>query len=185
MAGHIHSEHVFFMVGRSSSVPFPLRFLYCQPTQHHGQGTGHRLSHIAAHLIKKAGFTTKTGHTGAVTLIQCFGSALNLNIHFHMLFLDGIYVDGAGSTTRFRCVKAPTNDELTQLTHTTVHHIARFLERQGLLEPDAENSHLALDTVDEDPMDQLLGHSDYLPHRRGARAGAQGIYLANPAGLRC
>ena len=76
-----------------------------------------------------------------------------------MLFLDGIYVDGAGSTTRFRCVKAPTNDELTQLTHTTVHHIARFLERQGLLEPDAENSHLALDTVSEDPMDQLLGHS--------------------------
>ena len=31
-------------------------------------------------------------HTGAVTLIQRFGSALNLNIHFHVLFLDGVYV---------------------------------------------------------------------------------------------
>ena len=41
---------------------------------------------IATRLIKKAGFTTKTGHTGAVTLIQRFGSALNLNIHFHILF---------------------------------------------------------------------------------------------------
>ena len=30
--------------------------------------------------------------TGAVTLIQRFGSALNLNVHFHMLFLDGVYV---------------------------------------------------------------------------------------------
>jgi hypothetical protein len=67
--------------------------------------------------------------------------------------------DSAGSTTRFRWVKAPTDDELNQLTHTIVHRIARFLERQGLLEPDAEHSTLALDTTDEDPMSQLLGHS--------------------------
>ena len=76
-----------------------------------------------------------------------------------MLFLDGVYVDGTGSTARFRWGKAPTNDELAQLTHTIVQRIARFLERQGLLERDAEHSTLALDTVDEDPMDQLLGHS--------------------------
>jgi hypothetical protein len=44
---------------------------------------------IATHLIKKAGFSRKTAQTGAVTLIQRFGSALNLNGHFHMLFLDG------------------------------------------------------------------------------------------------
>ena len=34
-------------------------------------------------------------YTGAVTLVQRFGSALNLNIHFHMLFLDGVYVERA------------------------------------------------------------------------------------------
>jgi hypothetical protein len=40
----------------------------------------------------------------------------NLNIHFHMLFLDGVYVDGVnGSAAQFRRVKAPTRDELTQL----------------------------------------------------------------------
>jgi len=33
---------------------------------------------IATHLIKKAGLTHKTAHTGAVTLIQRFGSALNV-----------------------------------------------------------------------------------------------------------
>ena len=63
------------------------------------------------------------------------------------------------STARFRWVKPPTNDELTQLTHTIAQCIARFLERQGLLGRDAENSYLALDAVDEDPMNQLLGHS--------------------------
>jgi hypothetical protein len=30
---------------------------------------------------------------------------------------------------------------------------------QGLLERDAENSYLTTDTVPEDPMNQLLGHS--------------------------
>ena len=56
-----------------------------------------------------------------VTLIQRFGSALNLNLHFHMLFLDGAYVDNAdGSSMRFRWVKAPTSAELTQLTHTVI-----------------------------------------------------------------
>ena len=47
---------------------------------------------IAAHLIKQAGYTQQSARTGAVTLIQRFGSALNLNIHFRMLFLDGVYV---------------------------------------------------------------------------------------------
>jgi hypothetical protein len=32
---------------------------------------------------KKAGHSKKTARTGAVTLIQRFGSALNLNIHFN------------------------------------------------------------------------------------------------------
>ena len=31
---------------------------------------------IATHLTKKAGYTKSTPHTGAVTLIQRFGSAL-------------------------------------------------------------------------------------------------------------
>jgi hypothetical protein len=35
---------------------------------------------IAGHLIKTAGFTRQTARTGAVTLIQRFGSALNLKM---------------------------------------------------------------------------------------------------------
>ena len=46
----------------------------------------------SAHLIKAAGYHKSTAQTGAVTLIQRFWSALNLNIHFHILFLDGVYV---------------------------------------------------------------------------------------------
>jgi hypothetical protein len=37
----------------------------------------------------ESGLTRTTGHTGAVTLIQRFGSALNLNMHLHMIFVGG------------------------------------------------------------------------------------------------
>lgn len=50
-----------------------------------GLGTVYRA--IATQLTRKAGYTKTTAQTGAVTLIQCFGGALNLNIHYHMLFL--------------------------------------------------------------------------------------------------
>lgn len=36
---------------------------------------------IASHLLKTAGLTHVTAETGAVTLIQRFGSALNLDMH--------------------------------------------------------------------------------------------------------
>jgi hypothetical protein len=142
------------------SFPYPLRFLFASRPAIMGQVLGIVYRCIATYLIKKAGFSCTTARTGAVTLIQRFGSALNLNLHFHMLFLDGVYVDGAkGSSTRFRWVKAPTSAELTHLTHTIAQRVGRFLERQGLLERDAENSYLAGDAVEGGPLDQLLGHS--------------------------
>lgn len=52
----------------------------------------------------------------------------------------------------------PTS-ELNQLSHTIAHRLARYLERQGLLERDAEHGTLSLNHSDEDPMDQLRGHS--------------------------
>ena len=119
---------------------------------------------IAIHLIKKAGHTHETAHTGAVTLIQRFGwygttPALNLNVHLHMLFLDGVYVDRADRSLRFHSVKAPTTAEITRLAGTIAHRVGRFLERQGLLERGAENSYLSGDGAEPEPIDQLLGHS--------------------------
>jgi hypothetical protein len=118
---------------------------------------------FATHLRRKAGDTKATAQTGAVTLIQRFGGAVNLNIHFHMLFPDGVYIPDLGkSATRFAWVKAPTSDELTQLTHTIAKRIARCLERQGLLVREADDSYLTahpMDNADDDPMHHLFGHS--------------------------
>ena len=56
-------------------------------------------------------------------------------------------------------MKAPTSDELTRLTQNVAQRIGRYLERQGLLERDAQNCYLAGDELEAEPMGQLLGSS--------------------------
>ena len=70
-----------------------------------------------------------------------------------------VYVERLDGSLRFRWVKAPTSAELAELTQTLARRIGRFLERQGMLERDAENSYLAGDDLEAGPMEQLLGSS--------------------------
>ncbi len=65
------------------SFPFQLRFLFASYPDLMGRVLGIVYRTLATHIIHKTGFTRSTAHTGAVTLIQRFGSALNLNLHFH------------------------------------------------------------------------------------------------------
>ena len=112
---------------------------------------------LATHITNKAGYNKQAAHTGAVTLIQRFGSALNLNIHFHMLFLDGVYAEDDYGKTRFHRIKSPNKSELTVLAHRISQRVANFLEREGLLVSDADNDYLTLDGLEEDPMLQING----------------------------
>ena len=141
------------------SFPFQLRYLFASRPELMGRVLGIVHRALSAHLIQKAGFTRKTAQTGAVTLIQRFGSALNLNVHFHMLFLDGVYTTTPWGKSRFHRTNAPNQHELTELVHAISHRVAGFLEREGILERDEENSYLNLNDADEDPMQQVLGCS--------------------------
>ena len=141
------------------SFPFQLRFLFASCPELMGRVLGVVYRAISSHLIRKLGLTRKTAQTGAVTLIQRFGSALNLNVHFHMLFLDGVYIENQHGKTRFQKTTAPNQQELTELVHSISHRVAGFLEREGVLERDVENSYLNLEEGGEDPMQQVLGCS--------------------------
>jgi len=44
---------------------------------------------ITRFLLDQAGLKAEQADSGAVTLMQRFGSAANLNIHLHCLVLDG------------------------------------------------------------------------------------------------
>ena len=127
---------------------------------------------ISTHLIQKGGFKQNTARTGAVTFIQRFGSALNLNVHFHILFLDGVYIDGFTKEKQvFKRVKAPTSKELNTLVHKISQRVARFLTKQGLLVEDIENSYLNFDELAPEPIQDLLGHSITYRITIGAKRG--------------
>ena len=83
---------------------------------------------------------------------------LSLNIHFHRLFLDGVYL-ASGDSVRFRRVPPPTVAGLEKLVRVISERVGRALERQGLLVRDLENSFLTVDAPDGAGIDDLLGHS--------------------------
>jgi hypothetical protein len=141
------------------SFPYPLRFLLSNNPQDFSSVLGIVNRAISIYLIKKAGFTKVQAHTGPVTLIQRFGSALNLNVHFHMLFIDGVYQIKYNGQLRFQRVNAPAASDLDTLVATISQRIVIHLERQGLLARDDESSYLTLDVQDDDAMNQLQGHS--------------------------
>ena len=53
---------------------------------------------ITRQLLGQAGRKPDEADSGAVTLMQRFGSAANLNIHLHCLVLDGVYRRSADGT---------------------------------------------------------------------------------------
>lgn len=50
--------------------------------------------------------------TGGVTVIQRFGSALNLNVHFHTLMMDGVYQIAPKGAAVFHPVPSPTDADV-------------------------------------------------------------------------
>jgi hypothetical protein len=108
---------------------------------------------------------------GAVTLIQRFGSALNLNVHFHLLVLDGAYRREAVGNLRFVPISAPSSAELNRLVQRIAERIGRSLERSGLIMRDIENAYLAFDPGEEAPINSLLGASITYRIATGPREG--------------
>jgi hypothetical protein len=123
-------------------------------------------------------------------------SASNANVHFHMLYLDGVYIETKYGKTRFQRTNAPEQQELVELVHTISHRVAGFLEREGILERDeddcmeaggraaqeakAENSYVNLEGGRPDAIGiGLLGQLSHC-HRTAARP--QGIHAADHPG---
>lgn len=72
------------------SFPWPLRLLFASRPDALGRCLAVIVRAIQTDLTRRAGLSAGSGaRTGVVTLIQRFGSAVNLNVHLHMLILDG------------------------------------------------------------------------------------------------
>ena len=84
------------------------------------------------------------GKGGSVTMIQRFGSALNLNVHFHALVIDGVYdFDDRTGRLRFYRAKEIGTTDVEDLIVRIAEKCERWLYKQGfgkedLFEEDAE-----------------------------------------------
>ena len=98
---------------------------------------------ITRHLLGQAGFKADEADSGAVTLIQRFGSAANPNIHMHCLELDGVYRRGADGVPGFVEVPAPTDDAMQAVLHKTITRMMKLLTRRGVLVEEEGSTYMA------------------------------------------
>jgi hypothetical protein len=76
--------------------------------------------------------SNRRARCGAVTFIQRFSDALNLDPHFHTLALDGIYVEDDQGWLVFRHVAPPGDAEVARVADRVQRSVARLMERRGL-----------------------------------------------------
>ena len=86
---------------------------------------------ISCHLLGQAGLKADEADSGAVTLIQRFSSAVNLNIDMHCLVLDGVYRRGTDGAPEFVELPAPTNEALQTVLHKIIIRTMKLLTRGG------------------------------------------------------
>jgi len=91
---------------------------------------------VERHLLDHTGLKSDEGQGGAVTLIQRFGSAANLNIHLHRLVLDGVYRCDASGAPSLVEAGAPTDEELRALLDTVIARLMKMITRRGALVED-------------------------------------------------
>jgi Transposase zinc-binding domain/Putative transposase len=165
------------------SLPIPLRLLFAAQPQLLAPllQVIHRV--IAGFLVKRAGFKLSRADTGAVTLIQRFGSAANLNIHLHCLVLDGVYLNRDGVPVFYEAA-APSTDELEAVLLKIITRTMRILTRLGVVIEEPEPSYLA-ETDTDGALRVLQDASCTYRIALGPRAGQKLLSLQSlPAGHR-
>ncbi len=67
--------------------------------------------------------------TGAMTVVQRFGSSLALNVHFHTLAVDGVWARQADGSLLFHPVPAPSDEAVARIARAVCRKVHRLLAR--------------------------------------------------------
>ena len=71
----------------------------------------------------------KNPKVGAISVIQRFGGALNLNVHFHTVYMDGVYYENEYGVEVFEEI-IPSHENIIQITGTLKNRLTRALENE-------------------------------------------------------
>jgi hypothetical protein len=121
------------------SVPVPLRYWMAASQELTAQVHTIIRTTIGQYYVNQAvtrGVPRDKVQPGSVTFIQRFGSAINVNLHFHCVFLEGVYLDHteAGLTPRFVTGEPPTDADIAAVITKISHRVIRKLRQLGYLE---------------------------------------------------
>ena len=148
------------------TVPWPRRLLLARQPELARGVLKVALREIQRWLRKRT--RQPAGQGGSVTVAQRFGSALNLNLHFHALVLDGVYTEDSDTgAVHWHRAPAPTDEEVAALVERIADRAEAWLARRGY-GPDEEQA-------DSDPDDaqqaiQAAAVAGRSAVRRGRRA---------------
>jgi hypothetical protein len=75
---------------------------------------------------------------GAVTFVQRFKSDLRLNLHFHMVTIEGVYTATGAASPQFHELPPPHDSDVADVVSDAARRIQNLLERSGATEVPAE-----------------------------------------------
>ena len=163
---------------RQWCISFPVALRYALASNRSLQKAVHRcvIKHISRFYKKhyKAG----RAFTGSITFIQRFGSALNLNPHFHILFLDGLYTKNQKRELIFKRIPTISDADICAVLSAIRDSMVTILRKRGLISQSGELTYCEED-LEPDPYEasrkastlQLiaLGERSGMPVRRLGR----------------
>jgi hypothetical protein len=127
------------------SVPIPLRYWMASSRDLTAQVHTIIRTTIAQYYINQAvnrGVERHHVQPGSVSFVQRFGGSLNLNLHFHIIFLEGVYLDRTVEGLKPRFVKAepPRDADVADVVRKISQRVVRKLRRLGYLESGMETA---------------------------------------------
>jgi hypothetical protein len=85
-------------------------------------------------LVAASPGASRDAQIGAVSFFHRFGASLNPHPHFHLLVLDGVFVEEPDGSVRFHEATALTAADIEALTRTLQRRILRYFLRHDILE---------------------------------------------------
>ena len=128
------------------SLPFPLRYWLASSKRLMG-----KVHKILAQSVESfyCDASDKKTRGGSVTFIQRFGGALNLNVHFHMLQLEGFYQEKSTGDHKFIRRPAPKDHDIQGLVEQIQKRVIKLLFREGYLSKEENVPHAPNDPLYE------------------------------------
>jgi hypothetical protein len=126
------------------SLPYALRFKMAYSADATSVVLGAFISAINSDLRRRARKRKLRGRlqTGSLTVVQRFGSSLNLNVHFHAIVMDGVYAEQPDGTMLFHPLPAPSDENIARLARAVCRKVTRYL---GQLTGEDKDQQLTLD----------------------------------------